>query len=86
MSVAPNSPMALAQVIARPDKIGRFDRGNVIVKKILSFDGVRILALLVMSASMFWKAFFADRRRKGEATKTCAMITANVVPGTIISK
>ena len=69
MSVAPNSPMALAHDIANPDMIWCFDIGNVILKKILSFEAVKILALLMISGSMAWKAFFADRSTKGEDTK-----------------
>jgi hypothetical protein len=75
--------MALAQVIMVPEIIARIDKGRAIVKNILRRESLSILALLMMSLSMFSNPVLADLNRKGDATKHSAMITAIVLPGMI---
>ncbi len=83
--VAPNSPMALAQVIMVPEIIARIDKGKVTVKNTLRREPVNIFALLMMSLSMFSNPTLADLKRNGDATKVSAIITAIVLPGIMIS-
>ena len=79
--VAPNSPIALAQVIMVPEIMARIDRGKVTVKNTLRREPVNILALLITSLSMFSNPTLADLKRNGDATKVSAIITAIVLPG-----
>ena len=81
MSVAPNSPIARAQVIIVPVMIARIVSGKETVKKTLKRESDKIFALLTTSRSMFSNPVFADLKRNGDATKTSAIITAIVYPG-----
>lgn len=84
INVAPNSPMERAQVIITPESIWRLESGNVTVKKTHRLELDSIFALLIKSRSMFSNALLADRSISGEATNTCARITANVLPGRVM--
>src|SRR5208283_1130908 len=79
--VAPNSPIALAQVIIVPEIIALIDRGKVMVKNTLRREPDNILALLITSLSMFSNPTLADLKRNGDATKVSAITTAMVLPG-----
>ena len=78
--------MALAQVIMVPEIIARIDKGKVTVKNTLRREPVNILALLITSLSMFSNPVLADLKRKGDATKVSAMITAIVLPAIMYPK
>ncbi len=69
ISVAPNSPIALAQVIIVPEVIARIARGNETVKKTLRRESDNIFALLTISLIHVFKSCFCGPQKKRRCHK-----------------